>query len=1716
MILSNRISVKERLQNILGVKIEQNMATYDLYDDSIKMFKILGKINNGFKIEMGMIDLAVCDTVDTLIEKIEDKLNKRVATVGEISLSPLQQSYWIGREQDFYGTSNSTHLYLEVRHEMDINKIEKSIRELIRRHAALRSIIRDEKQMIFDEKIADSFYIKSINITEQDKDIFFQECRYNSQVEIRDLDNWPLFDVKNICVGAHENILVIDIEMIIVDGMSLQILLKEFWAICSEGRLDEQKIDYLEYVEAIQKTKDETKYESDKKYWKQRLALIPDAPKLPECNSFAGKNIYSRLQKKIDKEQWDALELLAKRSGVTVSIVFLYAYLKTLGRWSEEAQFTVNVTMANRPYEVNNAEKVVGDFTTNILFDFKSSELGGTITEQLKFIRNRLYEYCDHSNYEGIEIIRDMIRAGQIGHDKTFPIVFTSMIFGRIPNLSEIEVIYSQSQTSQVSLDNQTYRFDNGGLIVWDYLKKIYPDSVMEEMFSYYCLLINQLSKNDGQIICFPAFEERVKYYNATEKLIKHFNIDNHMDYIFEKFAEKIAIVDACGNITYRELEIGIKSTMHDLQCKGVKSGKYIVIKTDKSKESVITILALVLAGATYVPVESNWPIDRIQYILENVGADMIIDPYEVCSFNKNVRCSWENIDLESSIYVIYTSGSTGRPKGVEISYKGMLNTVLDINDRIELNSDNTILGLSSLCFDLSVYDLFASIFTGATLKLVKELRDTENIKNIVDSSSNIIWNSVPAAMELFIDSLDTDYVNCEMKYVLLSGDWINLDLPDKVKKHFPEATVFSLGGATEASIWSIYYQIDKINLDWNSIPYGYPLTNQSIYILNSEHKICPPEVIGEIYIGGIGVAKGYVNDAEKTDSSFVNSQYGRLYRTGDFGKFSKEGYVLFCGRRDSQVKIGGYRIELGEIETNIKNISAIRDCVAVINSKKQIVVYYKGDILDEAIIKRGIRQTLPTYMYPHKYYRVDDFPLNSNGKIDRKMLKTMADTTTEGRVYNKRKDGLINSLLESIIEIWTDVLNCEVKPENDFFELGGDSIKAQRIVRKINDIFNVKISFLTVINSKDVIDFCREIERICNTLQNSNKKETTPDIQKEEDGVFLPLTGVQLAYLNGRNDNFELGKYNAHYYFEVETQYTAEQIEVAINKVILRHDALRTIFYKNGKQKIMNEVPNYSILVIKCQNESEKEQEVKRYRKMLSHKIYNHEQWPLFTFQMMESPISKILMVSLDLMVCDGDSMQILFTELANVLEGKAAGKKIEYSYSEYLYDISKANNQEIYNADKDYWLDKLPLLSSYPKIPMKMNLTECKEYSVVRKSAIIDKNVWNNFKEEARKHRISPSSLLCTLYGRILAKWGNQREILLNLTVFQRHLNYKDVDKIIGDFTKLLPLNLSFDKKDIWGLAVEVQEQIMKDLEHLSYDGTEIMRELAKRQGTFGKALLPVVFTCVLFDNTENYFERLGNIKYAVSQTPQVFLDNQITEMSGELHVSWDVIEELFDTNVIDEIFLEFVTDVKKIGTSDIANSTDDFVEKIWQNFISDKIYFDGDIPDIVKDIDLTQARILDYSLELCPPEVEGRVYICDNAFDETSNTNNWAFIQHPRYGKMLDTELRGILRNNGYMEFMPLIKETNVLNKKEEAGILKKEGINSSSLKKLLQIWKEIFEKEDISGSDDFYTLGGDSITLMRLVDEICVRLKCDVTIDDILQSENISELADKIGI
>ena len=1530
--------ILEIVNQILKQNTQTDTSLYEVFEDSIQMFRFLGEIKERLEIEFGMLDLVKAETIGDLVDKIQEKIGKAADVEKKIPLTPMQQSYRLGREQNFHGSVNSTHIYFEVEHTLDIDKAETCIRKLIETHEALRAFVHNEDQYILSKDISKNFRIAREIISEESLNANLEQKRFKAQTEMRDLGKWPLFSIANITT-ENRSIACIDLELMFIDGLSAQGLAAEFFSLYHDGTLPTFDFENNpQYIEWIKSRKDSAKHDTDAEFWHKLEESIPAAPKLPTVSTRNSEpNICKSVQKTFDKTIMKSLEINSRKNGVTSSVVLFYQYLKTLARFSESNELSVNITMLNRPYGIEGMDHIIGDYTSNVIFDFANSKIAQLpLKEALQQIRDQMYERIDHSAYEGVEVIRDLIRQKKIDNENPMPIVFTSMLFGRLPEAKGVKVIYKQSQTSQVSIDNQICKTHDGGLLIsWDYLEKIFPGNTIEEMFRYYTESIEAFAKMGESSTEDLQFEKNVFAYNKTEKTFDIEHPITRLQRSFEKFRDRTALRNGVMTaMTYGELEDSVRKAMYGLKMQGVTCGDSVAILSQKNFSTVIAILATMGLGATYIPVDSKWPEDRKKYILENSSCKLLVDPQKLVELQTRERSDFApNTNLDATAYVIYTSGSTGVPKGVLISYKGMMNTIIDINERMGINENTSILGLSSYCFDLSVYDLFGSLIAGAELDIAKDIRETDEIRHFMDHSKNILWNSVPAGMELFIDSLEESYVNHELKSVLLSGDWISVSLPARIAKHFPEAKIYSLGGATEASIWSIIFPIEHVEDSWQSIPYGYPLANQTIYVLNETLEICPPEVQGEIYIGGAGVAQGYANSEEKTKAAFIDHpKFGRIYKTGDFGRFSSNGYVVFLGRKDSQVKVGGYRIELGEIEQRMNTLDNVDSAVVLLDANKQIIAFYTGVQTEKDIFKAALAKFLPSYMIPHRFVHLDAMPLSSNGKLDRKaLLQSLEKNAT---VEASRKQETLTSTQSQILDIWKLVLDLkEIDSSLDFFELGGDSIKAQRIAQRIDQKYGIRVPFVSVLNARSAREFAESVEDMIVPKTETAIVPSSESCESGNGGEF-PTTGVQLAYLNGRNDHFELGKYNAHYYFEIESQYTAEEIENAIRKVVKKHDAFRAIFLPNGMQKVLTDVPDYKVEVIHCTPEN-RESEILKIRNDLSHHIYKHDQWPLFTFKAVDyGEANRMIFVSFDLMVCDGDSMQIFFSDLGKILRKQPFEERIGYSYERYVRDLSQSRNEKRYEEDKAYWMERIPNFPEYPHVPLAQKVSDCTEYTIVRKQDVICKKTWAKFKEVAKAHRISPSSLLCTIYAKVLARWSNQQDLVLNLTAFERKPFHKDVEKIIGDFTKLLPLALSMNENDLWKQASDVQTRIMDGLEHLSFDGTEIMRELAKSKGQFGKAILPVVFTCVLFDAPENYFEVLGKLNYAISQTPQIFIDNQISEMGKKLYVTWDVVKELFDPEIIDKIFHDFVENIRYIANGEIKTNFPE-IESIWNRY-------------------------------------------------------------------------------------------------------------------------------------------------------------------------------------
>jgi amino acid adenylation domain-containing protein len=467
--------------------------------------------------------------------------------------------------------------------------------------------------------------------------------------------------------------------------------------------------------------------------------------------------------------------------------------------------------------------------------------------------------------------------------------------------------------------------------------------------------------------------------------------------------------------------------------------------------------------------------------------------------------------------YVIYTSGSTGKPKGVVLDHRGRVNNFLDFNRRFAVGTGDALIALASLSFDMCAYDVFGTLAAGATIVMPRpdEMQDARAWARLMQRERVTIWHTAPAMLRMLVDHCEADptLVPEALRLALLGGDWIPVTLPDRLRALVPEAKVVSMGGATECSMDSTLFEIEEVDPAWRSIPYGKPMANQTAYVLDEERQPVPVLVPGELYLGGIGVGKGYFRRPELTAERFLPDPFARepgarMYRTGDLARWLEDGNLELLGRVDNQVKIRGYRIELGEIEARLRAHPAVREGVVVARAdasgEKRLVAYYVPRAASEmaeprfahllsADLRKTIAADLPHYMVPQLYMRLAELPLSPNGKVDRKRLPEPEGGRPEhlGAFVAPRE-----GLEEVVAGIWADVLGVEqVGVEDPFLDLGGHSILAAQVQARLAEVFPFEVLLRDLFETSTVAKLAQhlrtlartagvDLDEICRTLQ--------------------------------------------------------------------------------------------------------------------------------------------------------------------------------------------------------------------------------------------------------------------------------------------------------------------------------------------------------------------------------------------------------------------------------------------------------------------------------------------------------------------------------------------------------------------------------------------------------------------------------------------------------
>ena len=1088
--------------------------------DSLVATKLISEVQEVFncKLSIGIIfENPTIKALAKIIEQTEQEQRNILEIQPDVEnryepfpLTDVQYAYWIGRS-GLYSLGNvATHCYFELDAEhLDIQYAEKAWNMLIRRHGMMRVIIQPDGLQRILEHVPD-YQIKIQDVRELDevgKAKALSRKREDMSHQVIDTEKWPLFDVEITELTNEKQRIHISFDNIIFDGWSMFHILNE-WAEIYKSHHTEEAIglSFRDYVIGLEKIKKTSAYEEDKKYWEKRMKHLSPAPDFPLAKTekqIMEQHFYRRSDKLSPKE-WNVLKKTAREMGVTPSVFLISAYAETIRLWSNNKDFTLNLTQFDRKQLHPEVNMLVGDFTTLTLLETRDKE-GKNFEERTKSIQCQLTADLEHSTYNAVEVERELKKNQENSQEAIMPVVFTSGLGVEQWNEGKWlgKLHYNISQTPQVWLDHQVVEMDGSLCIFWDSIDELLYPGMLDEMFRTYTGLLRGIAKKPMLVkervnsLVSAEISETRHYANETMKTFDEKTLDEMFWEMAKKWPDREALVTENRRMTYREVREEALYISEQLRNEGVKKGEIVGVLMEKGWEQIVAVYGILFAGAAYLPLDIHNPQERLEKILNDSNARVVLVKNRTINTRNGwlekkkyisvsgEKCSYivkkEKNKPENLAYVIYTSGSTGKPKGVMITHHSAANTIVDINSRNQVSEKDVALGISNLHFDLSVYDVFGILGAGGKIVLPSpdRAKDPAHWIELLNKEGVTIWNSVPAFVEMLVEYEEYRKlgINQKLRLILMSGDWIPVALPDRVRGILRTVKMEALGGATEASIWSNCYEIpDVIPENWKSIPYGKPLANQKYYILDQNMENCPNWVPGNLYIAGEGIALGYLNDEEKTKEKFIiwEKTGEKLYSTGDMGRYWSDGNIEFLGRVDNQIKINGYRVEIGEIENALYATSLVKKCLVSYEKDKLCAYIIKEtESINVMDLQEQLSKILPEYMMPKLFYLVDEIPLTSNGKIDLGKMKNKVVLS------EKDKINIAETVTEKeLVSVWETVVgkkNMDI--DESFFESGGDSIKIIRFINKINELYHKDISLHVIGENQTIRKLAKYIE---------------------------------------------------------------------------------------------------------------------------------------------------------------------------------------------------------------------------------------------------------------------------------------------------------------------------------------------------------------------------------------------------------------------------------------------------------------------------------------------------------------------------------------------------------------------------------------------------------------------------------------------------------------
>ncbi len=1558
-------------QQVLKVELVGRYDNFfELGGHSLLATQLISRVRTSLKVELPLRSLFATPTIAQLAPSIQ-QLQQQILRLGsvqdlelsapilpraenvEIPLSFAQQRLWFLDQFEPNTALYNIPFGLRLVGTLNVAALEQSLIEIIHRHEALRTnfvtVDGQAAQIIQTQPNWTVTVVDLQHLSTIEQEIAAQKLMQQQGIQPFDLVNEALFRATLVVLSSTEQLLLVCMHHIVSDGWSMDVFVQELQALYnaySQGQrssLLPLPIQYADFAIWQRQWLQGEVLNSQLSYWQERLANAPtflplptDQPR-PAVQTFNGANLEFALSVELTQQ----LTKLSQKQGCTFFMTLLAAYNTLLYRYTGQTDILVGTPIANR--DRTEVEGLIGFFVNTLVM--RTEVLGDrTFNELLTHVRETALSAYAHQDLPFEMLVEALQPERDMSHTPLFQVMFV------LQNAPISEIQLTGLTVSELPIESSTAKFDltlsmenspTGLVGVWEYNTDLFSRSTIERMTGHFMTLLSGIVVNpESKISQLPLLTQPEQH-----QLLFEWN-DTQADYpqnkcihqLFEEQVQRtpdaVAVVFENQQLTYHQLNTRANSLAHYLQSLGVKPDTLVGICVERSLLMVVGLLGILKAGGAYVPLDPEYPTERLSFMLEDAQVPILLTQEQLLEklpqHQGQVVCldtDWKLISQSSQdnpiaavqdsnlAYVIYTSGSTGKPKGAMNTHLGICNRLLWMQQAYQLTAVDCILQKTPFSFDVSVWEFFWPLLTGARLVVAKPggHKDSAYLVNLIVEQQVTTLHFVPSMLQAFIE--EQSVKNCtSLKRVICSGEALPLELQERFFAQL-DCELHNLYGPTEAAIDVTFWQCQqKSNL--KTVPIGRPIANTQIYILDSYLQSVPVGVAGELHIAGLGLARGYLNRPELTTERFIRNPFGanRLYKTGDLARYLPDGNIEYLGRLDNQVKIRGFRIELGEIEAALSQHSDVQtSCVIAREDNrgdKRLVGYVVPHQHTPTLgskLRQFLKAKLPDYMVPNTFVVLESLPLTSNGKIDRRALPIPELDSTLLEKYVAPR----TPIEEMLAQIWVQVLKVDqVGIHNNFFELGGHSLLATQLVSRIRNIFKVELPLRELFARATVVELAQSIEQ----LQQQNLEFSAPPILPRQENAELRLSFAQqrLWFLDQLQPNSSF--YNIPIGLRLVGTLNQEALEQSLQEIIGRHEALRTNFFTvDGKpSQIIQTQRNWTVAVVDLQDLSTTEQEITKQKLLLKQAIQPFdlaEEALIRATLVVLSQTEHLLSVCIHHVVSDAWSMDVFIQELAVLYNAYSQGQPspltpLTIQYADFAIWQRQWLQGEVLQSQLSYWQEQLANAPALLSLPSDRPRPAVQTFNGAYLEFALPVELTQQLTKLSQKQGVTLFMTLLAAYNTLLYRYTGQTDILVGTPIANR--DRTEVEGLIGFFVNTLVMRSDLSENPSFNeLLIHVRETALSAYAHQDLPFEMLVEALQPERNLSHTPLFQVMFTLQNAPISEVELTGLTISSLPIEGATAKFdltlgMENTATGLAGW----WEYNTDLFDSSTIEQM--------------------------------------------------------------------------------------------------------------------------------------------------------------------------------------------------------------------